>query len=33
VICGAITIACMAMLITRLRSIGAAEFPALEAID
>jgi MFS family permease len=33
VICGAITIGCMAMLVTRLRSIGAAESPALEAID
>jgi MFS family permease len=33
VICGAITIGCMAMLITRLRSIGAAQSPALEAVD
>ena len=33
VICGAITIGCMAMLITRLRSIGAVESPALEVVD
>jgi MFS-type transporter involved in bile tolerance (Atg22 family) len=33
VICGLIIVGCMAMLITRLRSIGAAATPALEAVD